>query len=285
LSRSKTAFEFSRNKLRASILALALVLTATIPHAIRCQADETAKHNVLHKVAQEWMQVGREQYDRSLFEAARQSFRRAARYRKYLTAAEQKELGKLSEKAGNAAPAKEPTSTSGQTTDRPLRPARQTKVKSLWDRLPPTAAKPAPSLAARKLKDAEIAVTVRSFYTDRVFVGGQVRKPGVVRIPGEITAIEAIMEIGGFDLRAAERKNVIVIRYTDGRRHAYKLDLAGNETKPFYLQPRDIVHVPRTKIAELNQWIDRHINKIIPDTRLSLTKTSGDTTAGVGSHR
>jgi len=338
LSRSKTAFEFSRNKLRASILALALVLTATIPHAIRCQADETAKHNVLHKVAQEWMQVGREQYDRSLFEAAGQSFRRAARYRKYLTAAEQKELGKLSEKAGlgklsekagNAAPAKEPTSTSGQTTDRPLRPARQTKVKSLWDRLPPTAApiktkrpadcvkdgkllsekelefiaerpvtagnplrehrriqiKPAPSLAARKLKGAEIAVTVRSFYTDRVFVGGQVRKPGVVRIPGEITAIEAIMEIGGFDLRAAERKNVIVIRYTDGRRHAYKLDLAGNETKPFYLQPRDIVHVPRTKIAELNQWIDRHINKIIPDTRLSLTKTSGDTTAGVGSHR
>ncbi len=140
MNKPKAAFEFSRNKLRASILTLALLLTATIPHAIRCQADETAKHNVLHKVAQEWMQVGKEQYDRSLFEAAGQSFRRAARYRKYLTAAEQKKLGKLSEKASNAAPAKEPTSTSVRTTNRPLRPARQTKVKSLWDRLPPTAA-------------------------------------------------------------------------------------------------------------------------------------------------
>ena len=333
MSKSKTAFEFSRNKLRASILTLALLLTATIPHAIRCQADQTAKHNALHKVAREWMQVGREQYDRSLFEAAGQSFRRAARYRKYLTATEQKKLGKLSEKASNAAPAKEPTSSSVQTTNRPVRPAPQAKVKSLWDRSPPTPApvkakrpadsvkdgklltekelefiterpvtadnplrehriiqiKPALSLARGKLKDREIAVAIQSFYNHRVFVGGQVSKSGVVQMPGEMTALEAIVEVGGFDLRAAEPKNVIVIRYADGRRYAYKLDLrrtiTGNETKPFYLRAKDIVHVPRTEIVELNQWIDQHINEIIPETGFFLGKTSGDTTVGAGSHR
>jgi len=145
------------------------------------------------------------------------------------------------------------------------------------------------SLYEPHLKDPEIAVVVRSFYTRRVFVGGQVMKPGVVQMPGEMTALEAIMEVGGFDLRAAERKNVIVIRYTDGRRYAYKLDLkraiAGNEPKPFYLQPKDIVHVPRTKIAKLNQWVDQHINKIIPDTGFFFRRTSGNTSYGVGSYR
>ena len=337
MSRSRTAFEFSRNKLRASILALALLLAATIPHAIRCRADETAKHSVLHKVAQEWMQVGREQYDRSLFKAAGQSFRRAAVLRKYLTAAEQKKLDKLSEKAGNAAPAKEPTSSSVETTDRPVRPAPQTKVKSLWDRLPPTAApvkakrpadsikdgrlltekelefiaerpvtagnplrehriiqiKPARPLAAGK--PAEAVTPSRVFFqsgdiiSHRAFVGGQVMRPGVVQMPGEMTAMEAIMEVGGFDLQAAELKNVIIIRYADGRRYAYRLDLrrviADRETKPFYLQPKDIVHVPRTRIAKLNQWIDRHINKIIPGAGFFLSKASGDTAVGAGSHR
>jgi polysaccharide export outer membrane protein len=122
-----------------------------------------------------------------------------------------------------------------------------------------------------------------------VFVGGQVFKPGVVEMPGPMTALEAVMEVGGFDVRQAERKSVIVIRYTDGRRHAYKLDLkkavAGKETKPFYLKPKDIVHVPRTKIAKLNQWIDQHINKIIPDTGFFFRRTSGNSTVGIGTYR
>ena len=139
------------------------------------------------------------------------------------------------------------------------------------------------------LKAPEIAVVARSFYNQRVFVGGQVLKSGVVEMPGPMTALEAIMEAGGFDLRAAERKSVIVIRYSGGQRRAYMLDLkkaiAGKETKPFYLKPKDIVHVPRTKIAKLNQWIDQHINKIIPDTGFFFRKTSGDTSYGMGRYR
>jgi hypothetical protein len=40
---------------------------------------------MLRQAAQEWIRVGIEQYQRDLFEAARQSFRRARVYRKYLT--------------------------------------------------------------------------------------------------------------------------------------------------------------------------------------------------------
>lgn len=144
-------------------------------------------------------------------------------------------------------------------------------------------------LYAPHLEELEVAVIVRSFWNRRVFVGGQVITPGIVEMPGKITVLEAITQAGGFDLREAELKNVVVIRHRDGRRYGHALDLkaaiAGDKTAPFFLQPQDIVYVPRTKIAKVNQWIDQHINKIIPDTGIFFRRTYGNTTIGVGSYR
>ena len=112
---------------------------------------------------------------------------------------------------------------------------------------------------------------------------------GIFDMPGAMTALEAIMQAGGFDMRKAEPRNVIVIRYRTEQRYAYKLNLEsatkGDETEPFYLEPKDIVYVPRTKIAKLGQWVDQHINQIIPDTGLFFMKTHGNSTVGVGSYR
>jgi len=139
------------------------------------------------------------------------------------------------------------------------------------------------------LKTPEIAVVVRSLYNRRVFVGGQVIAPGIVQMPGKITALEAIMQAGGFDMREAELKNVIVIRYRNEKRLTYQLNLKptteGDSTEPFFLEPKDIVYVPRTEIAKLDQWIDQHINKIIPDTGVFYHTTSGNDSIGVGSYR
>jgi hypothetical protein len=33
------------------------------------------------------------------------------------------------------------------------------------------------------------------------------------------------------------------------------------------LEPRDIIFVPRTKIAEVDMWIDNYINKTVPFSR------------------
>ncbi|MHC4752285.1 MAG: polysaccharide biosynthesis/export family protein [Planctomycetota bacterium] len=139
------------------------------------------------------------------------------------------------------------------------------------------------------LKAPEITVIVQSFYDRRVFVGGKVMTPGIVQMPGKMTLLEAIMEAGGFDLREAEVKNVVVIRHKGGKRQGYALDmkasLAGEETEPFFLEPKDIVYVPRTEIAVLGQWIDQHINKIIPDTGVFVIRRHGDTSIGMGSYR
>ena len=138
---------------------------------------------------------------------------------------------------------------------------------------------------ASHLKDPDIVVVVRSYQNRRVFVGGEVKTPGIVQMPGELTVLEAIMQAGGFDMREAEVRNVVVIRHLDDQRYGYSLDLkaalAGEATRPFYLEPKDIVYVPRTSIAKINQWVDQHINKIIPRTGFIFMKTTDDSTIGI----
>ena len=139
------------------------------------------------------------------------------------------------------------------------------------------------------LKTPEIAIVIRSFYDRRVYVGGQVIAPGLVEMPGRMTLLEAIMHVGGFDVTKAEVQNVVVVRHKNNRRYGYSVDLKpalkGDKAQPFYLEPKDIVYVPQTTIAKLDQWVDQHINKIIPDTGLHITHTRGDTTIGIGSFR
>ena len=118
------------------------------------------------------------------------------------------------------------------------------------------------------LKNPEISVIPRSLYSNRVFVDGEVNTPGYIDMPGRLTAVEAVIRAGGFDLRTAKLKNVVVIRHKNGIRSVYKLNLKnalnGKEIQPFYLEQFDIIYVPRTRIANVNQWVDQHISGMIP---------------------
>jgi len=134
------------------------------------------------------------------------------------------------------------------------------------------------------LKEPDVAVIVQSFYRRRVFVGGEVLKPGVVLMPGHLTALDAIMEAGGFRLPTAEVGSVVILRRQESVQIGYCIDLKsalkGGEVHSFYLEPEDIVYVPQTRITEVGQWIDQHINNLIPKTGLVVLSQSGDTTVG-----
>jgi polysaccharide biosynthesis/export protein len=81
-----------------------------------------------------------------------------------------------------------------------------------------------------------------------VYISGAVIRPGKVLMERPMTALEAIMEAGGFDPSRAKLSQVTVLRIEDGKQKAYKLDLKralrGADERPFYLKPFDIVHVP-----------------------------------------
>ena len=123
-------------------------------------------------------------------------------------------------------------------------------------------------LYAVQLKHPQLAIIVKGFYERRVYVGGEVKKPGPVPMPGEMTAIEAVMDAGGFIRETAELRNVIVVRNIDGHMVGRPVDLRQAldclKAKPFYLEPRDIVYVPSTHIVNVDLWVDQHLWKLLP---------------------
>lgn len=86
-----------------------------------------------------------------------------------------------------------------------------------------------------------------------VYVSGAVLRPGKITGKSPMSAIEAIMEAGGFSPDRANLKNVTVLRHVNGQRVSYSVNLKttinGASTMDFFLLPNDIVYVP-----EKIQW-------------------------------
>ncbi len=120
----------------------------------------------------------------------------------------------------------------------------------------------------RKLVDPELTVVMRSFQTHKVFVGGKVHRPGEIRLQGGLTALQAIVHAGGHT-EEAKLDSVILIRsFNKDQRKPFELNLKRMiETGEgdIVLQPYDIIAVPPTRVAKLNQFVDKYINRIIPD--------------------
>ena len=100
--------------------------------------------------------------------------------------------------------------------------------------------------------------------TDTAYSAVQIGNPIV-----EKAVLEAILQAGGFDMDKALPDNVIVIRTEGERRKTYLLNMevamAGGSPPPFYLQPYDVVYVPRTRIANVDRWVEQYFNKLVPN--------------------
>jgi polysaccharide export outer membrane protein len=137
-----------------------------------------------------------------------------------------------------------------------------------------------------ELKRPEVAVIVRSLHERKVYVGGEVKIPGLIPMPGRLTALQAIMQAGGFNPATAKLSNVVIIRHKNGKRYGCALDFknvikGAEEGQPFILEPSDIVFVPQTTIVQVNRWIDQYISKIIPRTGFNYSYIGPQHTIGL----
>jgi polysaccharide export outer membrane protein len=111
-------------------------------------------------------------------------------------------------------------------------------------------------------------VQVRSFASQKVYVTGEVVRPGIIGLPGEMTLIAAIGEAGGIKPTGNVKSVVLIRKGPDDRPEARKIVLRdGNKLTAdagLLLRPYDIVLVPETKIARLDRWVDQHIRQLIP---------------------
>lgn len=101
-------------------------------------------------------------------------------------------------------------------------------------------------LYSGQVESKEMSVEVISS-TFPVFVTGAVLRPQKVLSDHPMTALEAVMECGGFDYSKANLKAVTVLRREGSHLVSYTLDfkkiLKAEEENPFYMKPGDIIYV------------------------------------------
>jgi protein involved in polysaccharide export with SLBB domain len=122
------------------------------------------------------------------------------------------------------------------------------------------------------LRDPEVDVQVKQFAGQRIYVGGEVTRPGFVDLSAGMTTLQAIVQAGGFR-DTAKLSNIVVVRYaaqTDGAKpegilvNLQEVVEGQDFSKDLALQPHDIVYVPQTSIAKVNQFVDQYIVRVLP---------------------
>jgi polysaccharide export outer membrane protein len=128
----------------------------------------------------------------------------------------------------------------------------------------------------------DVVVNVKSYARRKVFVSGEVNRPGSMAIPGDMTVFEAIVEAGG--IRPTGNRKIVYLlrRGSDGNPVLQEVSLdvpvklavgqapmakapAGTLFAAMtVLEPFDVVLVPESKVSRANRWVDQHIRQMIP---------------------
>ncbi len=124
-------------------------------------------------------------------------------------------------------------------------------------------------LLASQVRRPQVIVNIQGGTSQRVFVGGEVMRPGVQPLLGPLTVLQAVMVAEGLK-EGAQPSHVIVLRRSAaGERNVLSVDLSAaisgrDLTQDLPLQPYDVVVVPRSGIADLGVWVDQYIRRVIP---------------------
>jgi polysaccharide export outer membrane protein len=120
---------------------------------------------------------------------------------------------------------------------------------------------------AKHLNNSEIKVIVNNFNGQSIYVAGEVLRPGEQKLTGKLNAIQAIFSSGGFTDDARRSEVVIISRGPDNKPVARKVNLKkalkGKLLENEYLlRPFDVVYIPRTRLAKIDDFTS-HIYRII----------------------
>ncbi len=121
---------------------------------------------------------------------------------------------------------------------------------------------------ARELQQPKIAVILAGTGA-RVYVDGEVKRPGVVVYLRRMSILEAVSEAGGMKETAGTRQVLVIRPSVPGTSPTilevdYDKALLGDAREMVDLHPSDIVFVPRSRISKVNRWVDQYLRQNIP---------------------
>ena len=135
------------------------------------------------------------------------------------------------------------------------------------DKTPEFFAKELARAYGRYVENAEITVNVEESAALVVYVGGEVAKPTILPIKGELTLLQSITQAGGF-LSTANKEQVLIVRQTayGGYRtlQANAEQVLHNDADEVYLRQHDVVFVPKSTIAKVDQFVDQYLSQVVP---------------------
>lgn len=122
---------------------------------------------------------------------------------------------------------------------------------------------------AAVLRAPQVETLVAGYGASQIYVGGEVRDPGVKAIKGRLTVVQAIMSAGGFQ-ETARTGRVVVIRQRPGdprllmRTIDVRDNLNGKGGDDFAVLPGDLIFVPRSAITEINRFVRQYVTGVLP---------------------
>ncbi len=128
------------------------------------------------------------------------------------------------------------------------------------------------------IDEIEVTVNVQTVRPQKIYVFGEFGSPGLLPAGHNSTLIQAIAMAGGIRLTGMRNKVILVRRHNLPVAEGVVLDFEAimdaekkinNEQIPdfsllsydIFLEDGDIVYVPRTDIAKINDWIDQVFNR------------------------
>lgn len=121
--------------------------------------------------------------------------------------------------------------------------------------------------SSKTLRDPVVSVIIAQLAEHKVYVGGDVAKPGFVNFRDGLTPLQAVIERGGFT-DTARMDEVLYVTRMGGEIQTQRLDLEavvqGDSPEEIYMAPDDIVFVPKTFIGQANIWVDQWIRGLLP---------------------
>ncbi len=124
-------------------------------------------------------------------------------------------------------------------------------------------------LFGNELRDPSLVITPTEFGSQKVFVGGEVRQPGVFPLPGEIDVLQAILLAGGWTENGQATQVIIMRRQPGGELAMRIVDVRNGIARGDLhdigpLRRFDVVYVTRKVIADQNLFVKQFIRDALP---------------------
>ncbi|MDQ7812571.1 polysaccharide biosynthesis/export family protein [Brevundimonas sp.] len=115
---------------------------------------------------------------------------------------------------------------------------------------------------ASQLRRPVVEITLKTAGPIRVWVGGEVRTPGMIEMNGDLDAYQAVIQAGDFLPTARQHEVALIRRGPGGVRMMRAVDLRPRRGEVVALRRGDIIFVPRSNLGEVANFVSLFRNAL-----------------------